>query len=339
MWSVRMEGRHLDRLPVRAGQYLNWRFVSPRLLATAHPWSISSAPDGRHLRITVRELGDHSSRLAHLRPGTRVLFEGPYGAFTARQRVRRRVLLLAAGIGVTPVRSILEELVRHGHAGPGDVTVVYRANDESQLALRDELEHLTAVGGHRLLLLVGPPVAGSWLPPDPLASAGRARPRRRAARRARPGAAPPRGLPLRPRRLDEPRPPQPPRGRHPQGPHPRREVLLVRKGTTVLVGLAGIVTLGASWATGLTPKHATATGVHVVSSAKAGTPVAAAPPRPSSGSSRRAARRRPGRRPRPRPRPPARAPSTAPSSTRSTARSRCGSASPARRSPTSTPSS
>ncbi len=57
----------------------------------------------------------------------------------------------------------------------------------------------------------------------------------------------------------------------------------MRKGTTVLVGLAGIVTLGASWATGLTPKHATATGVHVVSSAKAGTPVAAAPPRPSGG--------------------------------------------------------
>ena len=47
-----------------------------------------------------------------------------------------------------------------------DVTVVYRANDESQLALRDELEHLTAVGGHQLLLLVGPPVGGSWLPPD-----------------------------------------------------------------------------------------------------------------------------------------------------------------------------
>ncbi|MER7072532.1 ferric reductase-like transmembrane domain-containing protein [Terrabacter sp. NPDC000476] len=166
VWSVRMEGRRLDRLPVRAGQYLNWRFVSPRLLATAHPWSISSAPDGRHLRITVRELGDHSSRLAHLRPGTRVLFEGPYGGFTARSRVRRRVLLLAAGIGVTPVRSILEELVRHGHAAPGDVTVVYRANDSAQLALRDELEHLTAVGGHRLHLLVGPPADGSWLPPD-----------------------------------------------------------------------------------------------------------------------------------------------------------------------------
>ncbi|MEW1954386.1 ferredoxin reductase family protein [Terrabacter sp. NPDC080008] len=164
VWSVRMTGRGLDQLPVRAGQYLNWRFLSPRLFASAHPWSLSSAPDGRSLRITVRDLGDHSNRLASLRPGTRVLFEGPYGAFTARNRVRRRVLLLAAGIGVTPVRSILEELVRHGHAGPGDVTVVYRANTAMELPLRQELEHLAAVGGHRLLLLVGPPVEGSWLP-------------------------------------------------------------------------------------------------------------------------------------------------------------------------------
>lgn len=57
----------------------------------------------------------------------------------------------------------------------------------------------------------------------------------------------------------------------------------MRKATTVLVGLAGVVTLSASWATGLAPKHAAVTGVHVASSAKAGPPVAAAPPRPSTG--------------------------------------------------------
>ncbi|WP_020145807.1 FMN-binding protein [Terracoccus sp. 273MFTsu3.1] len=56
----------------------------------------------------------------------------------------------------------------------------------------------------------------------------------------------------------------------------------MRKATTVLVGLAGIVTVGASWATGLAPKHTAVTGVHILSSAKAGTPVAAAPPKPSS---------------------------------------------------------
>ncbi|GAA3707191.1 hypothetical protein GCM10022399_24890 [Terrabacter ginsenosidimutans] len=59
----------------------------------------------------------------------------------------------------------------------------------------------------------------------------------------------------------------------------------MRKATTALVGLAGIVTLSASWATGLTPKPAAVTGVHVLSGAKAGTPVAAAPPKPAKSSS------------------------------------------------------
>lgn len=165
VWSVWMRGRHLDALPVRAGQYLNWRFLSPRLMLAAHPWSLSSAPDGHRLRITVRDLGDHSRELLRLEPGTRVVFEGPYGAFTTEGRTRPRVLLVAAGIGITPVRALLEELVRARHAEPGDVTLVYRANTEQDLAFRGELERLAASGGHRLLLLVGPPVAGSWLPP------------------------------------------------------------------------------------------------------------------------------------------------------------------------------
>lgn len=58
----------------------------------------------------------------------------------------------------------------------------------------------------------------------------------------------------------------------------------MRKATTVLVGLAGIVTLSASWASGLAPKHAALPGVHIVANAKAGAPVAAAPPKPASGS-------------------------------------------------------
>ncbi|MBC9821226.1 ferric reductase-like transmembrane domain-containing protein [Terrabacter sp. MAHUQ-38] len=164
VWSVWVRGRHLARLPVRAGQYFGWRFVTPRLLLSAHPWSVSTAPDGRHLRITVRDLGDHSSALRNLRPGTPVLIEGPYGAFTTEGRTRSRVLLLAAGIGVTPIRALLEELVEGGQVRPGDITVVYRANDASQLTLREELERLVAPGGHRLLLLLGPPVPGSWLP-------------------------------------------------------------------------------------------------------------------------------------------------------------------------------
>ncbi len=163
-WSVRITGRNLDRLPARSGQFLGWRFLSRGLWSTAHPWSLSSMPDGRHLRITVRDLGDHSRLLADLRPGTRVAVEGPYGAFTTAVRTHDRVLLVAAGIGVTPVRAVLEELVRHHTAAPGHVTVIVRVDDVDLIPLREELEHLTSVGGHQLHLLAGPPVRGSWLP-------------------------------------------------------------------------------------------------------------------------------------------------------------------------------
>ncbi len=60
--SVVVRGRALRRMPVRAGQYLQWRFLTPGLWAAAHPWSISAAPDGRTLRLTVREPSARDAR-------------------------------------------------------------------------------------------------------------------------------------------------------------------------------------------------------------------------------------------------------------------------------------
>ena len=119
VWSVWIRGRRLDQMGAQAGQYFTWRFLARGMLLAGHPWSLSAAPDRHRLRITVRELGDHSSRLADLKPGTRVLMEGPYGAFTAERRVRRRVTLLAAGIGITPVRALAEELTHRAQQPPG----------------------------------------------------------------------------------------------------------------------------------------------------------------------------------------------------------------------------
>jgi predicted ferric reductase len=164
--SVIVTGRHLHRLPIRAGQFMHWRFLTPGLWAAAHPWSISAAPDGQRLRLTVRDLGDHSRLLAKVRPGTRVLIEGPYGAFTTARRTRRRVLLIAAGIGITPVRALAEELAASPLTRPGDVTVIYRGRDEASLVFREELEQIARNASMRMGVLVGPSVPGSWLPPE-----------------------------------------------------------------------------------------------------------------------------------------------------------------------------
>jgi predicted ferric reductase len=166
VWSVWIRGRHLDLLGAKPGQYFTWRFVQRGLFLSGHPWSLSAAPRPTRLRITVRDLGDHSSRLRDLRPGTRVLIEGPYGSFTAERRTRRRVALVAAGIGITPVRALAEELSHEWHSRRGDVTVLYRADRPEDLALAGELDELARRTGLRLHLLVGAPVAGSWLPAE-----------------------------------------------------------------------------------------------------------------------------------------------------------------------------
>ena len=108
--SVYVAGRGLDRLPVTAGQFFLWRFLSGPGWTRAHPYSLSAAPDGRSLRITVKELGDGSRLVRSLRPGTRVLVEGPYGRLTERPRTRPKVAFLGAGVGVTPLRALAEGL-------------------------------------------------------------------------------------------------------------------------------------------------------------------------------------------------------------------------------------
>lgn len=141
--SIYLTGPHVAELRAEPGQYFRWRFLTPGLWWAANPYSLSAAPDGRGLRITVKALGGHSAALARLRPGTAVWAEGPYGALTARRRTGRGTLLLAGGIGITPLRALFESL-------PGDVVLLYRARRAADLAFREELDRLAAVRGARV---------------------------------------------------------------------------------------------------------------------------------------------------------------------------------------------
>ncbi|MEP7034447.1 MAG: ferredoxin reductase family protein [Dermatophilaceae bacterium] len=160
--TVVMSGRRLDKLPARAGQFAQWRFFDGPGFTRAHPYSLSAAPDGRTLRITAAHLGEGSASLARLRPGTRVAFEGPYGRLHEGVRTRRKVLLMAAGIGITPMRALLEELDQR----PGDVTLIYRTHSKDDRLLVDELTALAASRGARFFVVAGPRPKGraSWLP-------------------------------------------------------------------------------------------------------------------------------------------------------------------------------
>jgi ferredoxin-NADP reductase len=146
--SLRIEGRRLDRLSARAGQFFIWRFLAGGRWWTAHPFSLSRAPDGSSLRITVKALGDHSACVGDIPVGTRVVAEGPFGVFTEAARRREKVLLIAGGIGITPIRALMEEM-------GGEIVVLYRAVSDEDLVFRDELDRLADKRGIELHYVVG----------------------------------------------------------------------------------------------------------------------------------------------------------------------------------------
>jgi predicted ferric reductase len=146
--SVSMAGRHLDELRAEAGQFFRLRFLTRDLWWAANPYSLSAAVQPGRMRVTVKDLGGHSRALAALPPGTRVVAEGPYGAMTAARRTRRQVLLIAGGIGITPLRALLQTL-------PGDITLLYRVGREQDVVFRSELEQLALIRGATVHILTG----------------------------------------------------------------------------------------------------------------------------------------------------------------------------------------
>ncbi len=80
----------------------------------------------------MKDLGDGSARVARLKPGTRALVEGPYGKLTGETYTGGPVLMLACGIGITPLLALLGELPYR----PGEATLVYRARNEAEVAFR-----------------------------------------------------------------------------------------------------------------------------------------------------------------------------------------------------------
>jgi predicted ferric reductase len=151
--SIRIGGRHLDWLDAEPGQFFIWRFLSAGRWWQAHPFSLSAAPDGRSLRISAKAVGDFTRDLPSLKPGTGILAEGPFGQLTAATQTQEKALLVAGGIGITPLRALVETM-------SGEITLIYRAMSDADVVFRDELEELAqrrkltihyVIGDHRLV--------------------------------------------------------------------------------------------------------------------------------------------------------------------------------------------
>ncbi len=148
--SLRITGRRLDRLHARGGQFFLWRFLTRGRWWASHPFSLSAAPDGRSLRLTVKDVGDFTRRIGAIAPGTRVVAEGPFGVFTDAARRRDKVALIAGGIGITPIRALVEDMP------PGlDIALIYRVVRAEDLVFSHELDALARERGVALAYVVG----------------------------------------------------------------------------------------------------------------------------------------------------------------------------------------
>jgi ferredoxin-NADP reductase len=147
-FSIYLEGRHLHRLSAQPGQFFRWRFLSAGGWWQSHPFSLSSAPNGHWLRLTVHAAGGYTRRLRQLPCRTRVLAAGPFGQFTAARRTRDLALFIAGGSGIAPIRALLEQM-------PHGSILIYRAGQPDRLVFRNELERLGAQQGVRVHYVVG----------------------------------------------------------------------------------------------------------------------------------------------------------------------------------------
>lgn len=159
--SLQLRGRQLRQLGARAGEFFHWRFLDGAQWHHVMVSPLSAVPTGDRMRVTMA-VAEGSRRLESLTPGTWVLFEGPYGSLTADSRTRGKLAFFTTGLGIAPVRALLEDL----DYGRDEAVVVYRLPDEEPALFRDELDELSNRRGAEVVYLEGPTTGEreSWLP-------------------------------------------------------------------------------------------------------------------------------------------------------------------------------
>jgi predicted ferric reductase len=145
--TIRTHGRHPE---YRAGQFFQLRIFTRDLWWHSHPFSVSAAPDGQHLRFTIRPTGDATTAMTRLRVGTRITVTGPFGRFTTQKAAGRPIALIGAGSGLAPMVGMLDESTSAQRP-----VVLARAPRADAVPHRVELIHGCSARGGRYLEVTG----------------------------------------------------------------------------------------------------------------------------------------------------------------------------------------
>ncbi|KGU85866.1 2Fe-2S iron-sulfur cluster-binding protein [Pseudomonas mediterranea] len=139
-------------------------------------YSVSSSPSDEFLRISVKRDGSVSSHLhERIQVGDWIEARAPQGDFTVQASERRPLVLLGAGVGITPLLSMLREVVYQGKRinRMRPTWLIQSSRSVADLAFRDEIDELVARAGDKVKVLrvvSQPPIDG---PADSYDRAGR----------------------------------------------------------------------------------------------------------------------------------------------------------------------
>ncbi len=135
--SVYITGKNLEKFKTHAGQFIILRFFCKGFWWQAHPFSLSFVPKNNQLRITVKNCGDFTAKISQLKKGTPTYIDGPYGIFIAHAKPETKYLFIAGGVGITPIRSLIEEL-----APAHDIIVLFSNKTMQDTIFKKELDEL-----------------------------------------------------------------------------------------------------------------------------------------------------------------------------------------------------
>lgn len=144
--SVYITGKNMQDFKAEGGQFVLVRFLTKDMWLQEHPFSLSLRPDGRHFRLTIRQLGDFTNQVPSLKVGTKVIVSGPHGSFTHKNnQLTNKTLYIAGGIGITPIRALLEE--RRLGLIKGDAILLYGNRNLQETALLSEINQICTKTG------------------------------------------------------------------------------------------------------------------------------------------------------------------------------------------------
>ncbi len=148
------------------GQFLTLQ-VTPEVetAPVTRTYTVSSAPTDGYYRISVKREGLVSKHLHDtLIEGSVIKIRTPKGGFWLDTKEERPAVLLAAGVGITPMMSMVRQAVADGFAQRGmrPITLIHAAQDTKQRAFASELSALqhSAQGALRYISVIDKPAPG-----------------------------------------------------------------------------------------------------------------------------------------------------------------------------------